>query len=63
MMYHVPPSIMELKDISYVKWPIVHLLNIHFHGNPCHASQHTSPYITNLEVQSLLPVECKLPTL
>ena len=62
MMHHIPPPVKELKDISYIEWPRIHV-NKGFHGNPSHVCQNPSPYISNLKVDTLLPIKCKLPTL
>ena len=62
MMHHIPSSIMELKGISYIEWPGIHV-DEGFHGNPSHVWHNPSPYISNLKVDTLLPIKCKLPTL
>ncbi|WVZ23514.1 hypothetical protein V8G54_002058 [Vigna mungo] len=56
MMNHIPPSIMELKNIGHIEWPCIHV-NICSHGNPSHVCQDASAHISNLKIQSLLPVE------
>lgn len=62
MMHHIPLPIMALEDISYVEWPGIDV-DKGFHGNPSHVCQNTSPYISNLKVDPMLPIKCKLPTL
>ena len=62
MVHHEPPAIMELKNICYVKWPSFHV-NESFHCDPSHVCKHPSPYIPHLEVDTLVPVEGKLPAL
>ncbi|CAL1373616.1 unnamed protein product [Linum trigynum] len=62
-MHHVPPPIVELKDICHMKRPGLHL-DIRFHRNPGHASQDPDPHVSNLKLDSLLPpVERELPAL
>lgn len=61
MMNHIPATVLKFKDVSHIEWTIN--VNICFHGNPSHVCQNPSPYIPHLKVQSLLPVEHKLPTL
>lgn len=62
MSHHIPPTIKELKQIGHVEWPSIHV-NISFHGNPSEVSENSSPYITNVKVNTLLPIKYSLPTL
>lgn len=61
VMHHVPPSIVKLKDISDMECP-AHI-KVCFHGNPGHVCQHSSPNISHLKVQNVLPTKGKLPAL
>lgn len=58
---HVPLPIVELVNICHIKRTRSYI-DMDFHGNPSNISQHTSTYILELKVESLFPVECKLPT-
>lgn len=63
MMHHIPPSIVELEDISHIESPNIHIVDVRFHGNPSHVCKYPSPNIPYLKVDSLLPIEGKLPTM
>lgn len=63
MMHHIPPPILKLKHIGHVERPSIIHFKIGFHGDPSRLCEDSSPYITNLKVNILLPIKCKLPTL
>lgn len=67
MVNHVPLLVVKLIDIGHMEWPRVYI-NISFHGNPCHITEHTSSYIPYLKGNtwtspSLNPIECQSPTI
>lgn len=63
MMNHIPSSVMMFKDMCHMERNGGVTSDKSFHGHPSYVFHNSSPDLTDLEVDSLLPAKRYLPTL